>query len=70
MVTAPFMIVLYDRVFVFGSLKEGFQKRWRFYAALAVTWVELAALLWNGPRPHSAGSSSGSPGRIFSIKGS
>jgi tetratricopeptide (TPR) repeat protein len=59
MVTAPFMIVLYDRVFVFESLKEGFQKRWRFYAALAVTWLALVALAWNGPRAHSAGFSSG-----------
>jgi len=59
MVTAPLMIALYDRVFVFDSLKEGFRARWRFYAALAVTWLELAALMWTGPRIHSAGFSTG-----------
>lgn len=59
MVTAPFMIVLFDRVFLFESLKEGFRARWRFYAALAGTWLLLAALLWSGPRVYSAGFSSG-----------
>ena len=59
MATAPLMIMLYDRVFVFESLKEGFRARSRFHAALAGTWLVLAALMWNGPRIHSAGFSSG-----------
>jgi hypothetical protein len=57
MVTAPLMVLLYDRVFVFDSLKRAFQDRWRLYAALAVMWLELAALMWSGPRVHSAGFS-------------
>ncbi|PWT86692.1 MAG: hypothetical protein C5B57_00595 [Blastocatellia bacterium] len=57
MVTAPVMIVLYDAVFVFGSIKGAFKARWRFYAALAASWVLLAALNWSGPRVHSAGFS-------------
>ena len=59
MVTAPLMILVYDRVFLFGTLKETWQRRWRFYAALAATWIVLAALIWSGPRFRSAGFSSG-----------
>jgi len=59
MATAPFMVVLYDRVFAFDSLKEGLQARWRLYAGLAVTWLVLAAMMWSGPRIHSTGLSSG-----------
>lgn len=43
MVTAPFTVVVYDRVFLFPSLREAFQVRWRFYVGLAVTWLILAA---------------------------
>jgi len=59
MVTAPVMVVLYDRTFVFGSLTQAFRRRWRFYAGLAATWLALAALLQAGPRVHSAGFSAG-----------
>lgn len=59
MVTAPLMVILYDAVFVFASLKRALAARWRFYLALALTWTILAALLWSGPRIHSAGFSTG-----------
>jgi protein O-mannosyl-transferase len=59
MATAPFMVVLYDRVFVFDSLKQGIQARWRLYGGLAVTWLVVAAMMWSGPRIHSTGLSSG-----------
>jgi tetratricopeptide (TPR) repeat protein len=42
MVTAPFTVVVYDRVYLFSSLRDAFQARWRFYAGLALTWVILA----------------------------
>ena len=42
MVTAPFTVVVYDRVFLFASLREAFHARWRFYAGLALTWLILA----------------------------
>ena len=32
--TAPLMVVLYDRVFVFSSIREAFKRRGRFYGAL------------------------------------
>jgi tetratricopeptide (TPR) repeat protein len=59
MVTAPLMVVLYDGVFLFGSLKQAIRHRWRLYAGLAMSWVVLAAVTWSGPRVHSAGFSSG-----------
>ena len=43
MVTAPFTVVVFDRVYLFSSLREAFQARWRFYTGLALTWVILAA---------------------------
>jgi tetratricopeptide (TPR) repeat protein len=55
MVTAPVLIGLFDRVFVFDSWKQVVRTRWRFYASLATTWLILAGLLWSGPRRRSAG---------------
>lgn len=59
MVTAPVMVALYDRTFLFRSFKEAFAKRWRLYAGLAATWVILGLLLSVGARIHSAGFSAG-----------
>jgi protein O-mannosyl-transferase len=59
MVTAPLMIVAYDRVFIFSTWKETWQRRVQFYIPLAATWMVLAALVWSGPRFRSAGFSSG-----------
>ena len=42
MVTAPFTVVVYDRVFLFGSFRDALHARWRFYAGLALTWPILA----------------------------
>jgi hypothetical protein len=59
MVTAPAMVVLYDRVFIFKSIKDAIRARWRLYGGLVATWVVLALLLASGPRIHSAGFSAG-----------
>ena len=59
MVTAPVIVLLYDRVFLFDSLATAVRARWRLYAGLTATWAILAVLLWSGPRVHSAGFSSG-----------
>jgi protein O-mannosyl-transferase len=59
MVTAPAMVVLYDCVFIFKSMKDAIRARWRLYGGLAATWVVLALLLASGPRIHSAGFSAG-----------
>jgi len=45
MVSAPVLVLLFDRAFVAGSLAEAWRRRRGLYAALAATWVLLAALL-------------------------
>ena len=57
MVTAPVMLWLYDRTFVFRSFREALRERWPLYAGLAATWIVLAATVRSGPRMHSAGFS-------------
>jgi Flp pilus assembly protein TadD len=45
MVTAPVMVVIFDRVFLFDTIGQAMRRRWRLYGALAATWLVLAALL-------------------------
>ena len=67
MVVAPVVVVLYDRTFAFGSFREAFRERSRYYAALCATWIILIALLWSSPRGDSAGlaGASVSPGEYL-----
>ena len=56
MVTAPLVVLLYDRTFLAGSFGEALRRRGRTYAALASTWIVLAALVvMAGGRGGSAG---------------
>jgi 4-amino-4-deoxy-L-arabinose transferase-like glycosyltransferase len=55
MVTAPLMVIIFDRVFLFETIGQAIRRRWPFYAALAATWLLLAALLAS----HTAISSGG-----------
>jgi len=59
MATAPLVVLLYDRAFIFDSWRSAFRGRRWLYAGLAASWIVLAALLWSGPRVHSAGFGSG-----------
>ena len=45
MVTAPVMVLLIDRILVFGSWRESVWPRRSLYAGLAGSWVVLAAVL-------------------------
>jgi tetratricopeptide (TPR) repeat protein len=45
MVSAPLIVLLYDRAFVAGSFREAWHRRWGVYAALAATWLPLAGLV-------------------------
>ncbi len=58
MVTAPVMVVLYDRLFVADSLRGLLPARRGLYVGLAATWLLLAALMWSTPRT-SAGFGTG-----------
>lgn len=57
MVTAPLMVLLYDRTFVAGTLAAAWRQRRRVHGALLATWVPLAALVWStgGNRGGTAG---------------
>jgi protein O-mannosyl-transferase len=45
MVTAPLIVLLYDRTFLAGSFREAWRRRHVLYLALAATWSIVAALL-------------------------
>ncbi len=45
MVTAPVMVLLYDRTFVSGSFREAWTRHRRLYLGLAGTWVLLGWLM-------------------------
>jgi tetratricopeptide (TPR) repeat protein len=56
MVTAPVMVLLFDRTFFAGGFREALNKRPRLYMALAATWIPLAVLAWgSASRQGSAG---------------
>lgn len=47
LVTAPVLLLLFDRTFVAGSFRESWRKRGRFFIAVATTtWLTVAALVW------------------------
>ena len=60
MVTAPVLVLLYDRTFLAGTFRRALSQRWRYYAAAAGTWCLLALLVWRtGTRGGTAGFGSG-----------
>jgi len=44
MVSAPVMVLLYDRAFVSDSFREAWRRRWPLYVALASTWILLGVV--------------------------
>jgi Flp pilus assembly protein TadD len=61
MVTAPLMILFFDRAFVSGSLGVALRRSWPLYVGLACTWLLLLALNVGSPRGKSAGFGLGPP---------
>ena len=61
MVTAPLIVLLYDRVFVAKSVTQALRQRCWLYLGLAATWVLLAWLLAIGPREWEG---SAGPGQV------
>jgi tetratricopeptide (TPR) repeat protein len=56
MVTAPLIVLLYDRTFLAGSFRAALRKRWGLYAILAACWGLLAYLMMGaGNREGTAG---------------
>lgn len=50
MAATPIVVVLYDRVFAFSTLREAMHARKYLYSGLAATWAGLGALIWLWPR--------------------
>ena len=59
MVSAPLMVLLFERTFIAGSLKEALRRSWPLYAGLAATWLLLLLVNIGAPRGESAGFSLG-----------
>lgn len=56
MISAPLLVLLYDRTFVAGTFAEAWRRRRGYYLALAATWLLLGALMWGvGNRNATAG---------------
>ncbi len=55
MLSAPVMVLLYERTFLQGSFVRALRRSWPLYLGLASAWVSLA--LWNlqGPRTEAGG---------------
>ena len=56
MVTAPLVVLLYDRSFLAGSLPQALRRRWGLYVALAATWLVLAGFIETRQLVHNRGS--------------
>ena len=55
-VTAPLVVLLYDRTFLGGSFRESLRRRYGLYLGLGATWLLLAALVIStGDRAGSVG---------------
>ena len=64
MVTAPLAVVLYDRVFLFDSVRAAFRARRGLYAGLAASWLVLASLMISTPRT-SVGFTAGTSAWVY-----
>lgn len=59
-VTAPLLVLLYDRTFVAGSFGEAWRQRKIYYLGVAGSWVILAAIIFLiGSRGETVGSVTG-----------
>ncbi len=69
MVSAPVMVLLYDRTFVAGSFRQALRRR-SYYAGLALTWVLVGYLyLHTDSRGSTAGVNIGmSPAKYWLIQ--
>jgi tetratricopeptide (TPR) repeat protein len=68
MVSAPLIVLLYDRTFLCGSFREAWRRRWRLYLALAATWILLGYLVaMTGNRAGSAGMGTGMAWQAYAL---
>lgn len=65
MVTAPVMVLLFDRVFLYGSWREAWTARRPLYGGLAASWLVLGAILWSEPRTSVGFAAGATPWNYF-----
>jgi tetratricopeptide (TPR) repeat protein len=65
MISAPLMVLLFERTFVAGSLLKAVRRSWPLYIGLAATWVLLIGLTLGSPRPNSASFGLGPPAYVW-----
>jgi tetratricopeptide (TPR) repeat protein len=65
MVSAPLIVLLFDRTFIAGTLGNALRKSWPLYAALAATWILLVWLSAGSPHSGAAGFELGPPAHIW-----
>jgi protein O-mannosyl-transferase len=69
MISAPLLVLLYDRTFVAGTFRQAWRLRWKFYAALACAGVPLAVLVLSvGQRLDTAGFGLTMPWWAYALK--
>lgn len=70
MVSAPLLVLLYDRTFVAGTWAAAWRQRRHHYLALAATWLVLIALLiaMGGSRGQAAGLGLGVPWWSYALR--
>jgi protein O-mannosyl-transferase len=62
MASAPAMVLLFEYIFVTGSLRRALGRSWPLYVGLALAWVPVLALNIDGPRTPGAGFGMGATG--------
>jgi len=65
MVTAPVVVLLFERTFIAGSFRQSLVRSWPLYLGLAASWLLLAVLNWGGVRSASAGFDVGVPAHVW-----
>ena len=66
MVSAPVIVLLFDRTFLAGSFREAWRRRWRVHSGLAATWLLLEFLVISTHgRSGTAGFESGASARRY-----
>jgi tetratricopeptide (TPR) repeat protein len=65
MVSAPVMVLLFERTFVTGSFRRALADSWRLYLALSLGWLLLLALNIGGSRAETAGFGLSVPAHVW-----
>ncbi len=65
MVTAPVIVLLYERTFIAGSFRRALRNSWPLYVGLLISWGLLLYLNHAGPRSNTAGFHLGVPACVW-----